>query len=422
MECNLFNNTCTPSYDMNVSRENETYQYCGEHFQSFQMSYDHYHGYISLFVCIFGIVANTLNIIVLTRKEMRSPTNSILTGLAIADLLVMLDYIPFTLHLNIMNKSKRDKFNYNWTMFVLFHSNFSQVCHTISIYLTVVLAIWRYIAVVYPQHNRQWCTMKTTTVTILVGYIVCPLLCLPIYVTSKLKSRIVLLNQLDNNAVNYSVHPGGNQSDHNVTLYDETNSYNATLYFIDLVDYNLTNEIKLSVINFWIYSVVIKIIPCIALTVLSLRLIFALIETKKRREKLLTNKSKLNKTLEKEKRTDRTTKMLLAVLLLFLITEFPQGILGLLTIMLGKGFFTSCYIKLGALMDILALINSAINFILYCIMSRQFRVTFQAGKGFFTSCYIKLGALMDILALINSAINFILYCIMSRQFRVTFQA
>lgn len=379
MDCGLFNNSCSHTYpDMNISQQNQSvYQYCGEHFQSFQMSYEQYHGYISLFVCIFGIVANTLNIIVLTRKEMRSPTNSILTGLAIADLLVMLDYIPFTLHLNIMNKSKRDKYDYNWTMFVLFHSNFSQVCHTISIYLTVVLAIWRYIAVVYPQHNRAWCTMRTTTVTILLGYVLCPILCLPIYVTSKLTSRIVLLSQFDNNAVNYSLQISGNSSNIPPGVYDERNSYNATLYFIDLVDYNLTNEIKLSVLNFWIYSVVIKIIPCIALTVLSLRLIFALIETKKRREKLLTNKSKLNKTLEKEKRTDRTTKMLLAILLLFLITEFPQGILGLLTIMLGKGFFTSCYIKLGALMDILALINSAINFILYCIMSRQFRVTFQ---------------------------------------------
>lgn len=380
MDCNVINKTCTIPFVDNMSHGNETdYQYCGEHFQSFQMSYEQYHGYISLVVCIFGIFANTLNIIVLTRKEMRSPTNSILTGLAIADLLVMLDYIPFTLHLNILNKSKRDKFDYNWTLFVLFHSNFSQVCHTISIYLTVVLAIWRYIAVVCPQHNRQWCTMRTTTVTILLGYILCPILCLPIYVTSTLKSRIVLLNQFDNNAVNLSLHPDGNSDDSKPAgLYNDTNSYNATLYFIDLVDYDLTSDIKLSVINFWIYSVVIKIIPCIALTVLSLRLIFALIETKKRREKLLTNKSKLNKTLEKEKRTDRTTKMLLAVLLLFLITEFPQGILGLLTIMLGKGFFTSCYIKLGALMDILALINSAINFLLYCIMSRQFRVTFQA--------------------------------------------
>uniref|UniRef100_A0A6M2DY16 Putative product n=1 Tax=Xenopsylla cheopis TaxID=163159 RepID=A0A6M2DY16_XENCH len=69
--------------------------------------------------------------------------------------------------------------------------------------------------------------------------------------------------------------------------------------------------------------------------------------------------------------------MLLAVLLLFLITEFPQGILGLLSAVLGNTFFTECYLKLGEVMDIFALINSAINFILYCAMSRQFRLTFR---------------------------------------------
>lgn len=31
----------------------------------------------------------------------------------------------------------------------------------------------------------------------------------------------------------------------------------------------------------------------------------------------------------------------------------------------------------GEIMDILALLNSAINFILYCAMSRQFRTTFN---------------------------------------------
>lgn len=45
--------------------------------------------------------------------------------------------------------------------------------------------------------------------------------------------------------------------------------------------------------------------------------------------------------------TDRTTRMLLAVLLLFLTTEFPQGILGLLSALLGYNFFTQCYLKLG---------------------------------------------------------------------------
>ena len=68
--------------------------------------------------------------------------------------------------------------------------------------------------------------------------------------------------------------------------------------------------------------------------------------------------------------------MLVAVLLLFLITEIPQGILGLLSGVLGDCFFRNCYHNFGEVMDILALINGAINFILYCSMSRQFRTTF----------------------------------------------
>lgn len=39
-----------------------------------------------------------------------------------------------------------------------------------------------------------------------------------------------------------------------------------------------------------------------------------------------------------DRRTDRTTMLLVAVLLLFLLTEFPQGILGLLSGIMGKWY------------------------------------------------------------------------------------
>lgn len=68
--------------------------------------------------------------------------------------------------------------------------------------------------------------------------------------------------------------------------------------------------------------------------------------------------------------------MLVAVLILFLITEFPQGVLALLSDLLGEQFFIACYISLADLMDFVTLLNSAINFILYCAMSRQFRKEF----------------------------------------------
>jgi thyrotropin-releasing hormone receptor len=68
---------------------------------------------------------------------------------------------------------------------------------------------------------------------------------------------------------------------------------------------------------------------------------------------------------------------LVAVLILFLITEFPQGILGLLSGILKKCFFKRCYSIFGEIMDLLALINAAIGFLLYGLMSKQFRTTFK---------------------------------------------
>ena len=41
----------------------------------------------------------------------------------------------------------------------------------------------------------------------------------------------------------------------------------------------------------------------------------------------------------------------------------------------GEKFFTECYGPLGEVMDLLVLMNSAANFLLYCAMSTQFRAT-----------------------------------------------
>ncbi|CAD7083289.1 unnamed protein product [Hermetia illucens] len=355
-------------------------QYCGDGMDRLHTAYVPMHGYASLLVCILGSIANGLNIAVLTRHEMRSPTNAILTGLAITDLLVMLDYIPYACLEYIlpnMNYSREDRLTYGWAAYVRFHSMFAQICHTISIWLTVTLAVWRYIAVGYPQKNRIWCGMRTTLIAITASCIVCPLISIPLVLSFNIQADVELLDE------------DGNQLKGNASLSE---GRNVTLYKVKHSELAMNNPLLLQA-NFWIYSVVIKIIPCIALTILSLRLIGALLEAKRRRKQLTTSNAngmkqmvngkvvekprKHSKTLEKEKQTDRTTRMLLAVLLLFLITEFPQGILGLLSALLGNPFFMQCYMKLGEVMDILALLNSGINFILYCSMSRQFRSTFN---------------------------------------------
>ena len=100
---------------------------------------------------------------------------------------------------------------------------------------------------------------------------------------------------------------------------------------------------RLYQINFWVHAVVIKLLPCVILTVISAWLIRVLYRANSRKKALkgysackdtvvngngnvFTRKS--TKRSKAERRTDRTTRMLVAVLLLFLLTEFPQGILG----------------------------------------------------------------------------------------------
>lgn len=113
----------------------------------------------------------------------------------------------------------------------------------------------------------------------------------------------------------------------------------SRVYFVDS-DYDGT----LYQINFWVHAVLIKLLPCLILTVISAWLIRTLyrVNTKKKALKgysacpaeAVTNGNgnvftrKSTKRSKAERRTDRTTKMLVAVLLLFLLTEFPQGILG----------------------------------------------------------------------------------------------
>jgi len=108
--------------------------------------YKQYHGYMASVVCVLGIVANALNIVVLTRRNMISATNCILTGLAVSDGLTMAAYLPFALRFYVLygTEATPTRNSLPAVRFMLFFACFSVVVHTVSIWLTVVLAVFRY--------------------------------------------------------------------------------------------------------------------------------------------------------------------------------------------------------------------------------------------------------------------------------------
>ncbi|XP_067658871.1 G-protein coupled receptor dmsr-1-like [Haliotis asinina] len=301
--------------------------------------YQPIHGYAAPIVCLFGVVANALNFFVLTSKNMLSPTNVILSGLAVSDGLTMAAYFPYAI-LNYHMFATRPSPLAN-ARFLLFYAIFSVVVHSISIWLTVSLALFRYIFIRNPRHGAKLCSIQRAKLTVLIVSVVTTIACIP-------------------NSVSYEF-----------TTYSENN---VTSWYID-VKKDTPAAVFIKNLNFWTQALLVKLLPCFLLTILSMCLVKTMKDAEKRRKKLLNKTKKADDDNKRQGKTNRTTRMLLIVVALFLLTEIPQGILQLLSGVI-DGFFRDVYSPLGDLMDILALINNGINFVLYCTMSKQFRDTF----------------------------------------------
>lgn len=309
----------------------------GGSLRRFNAEYQKVHGYISIAVCICGIVANVLNAIVLSRKTMQSATNFLLTALAVTDLLTMTSYLPYAAYFYcITSPDARYPHRHGWIIYLLFNTNFIITSHTVAMWLTVSLAIFRYIVVCRRVAGPGPCTLQRAKVTAGAVVVATVVFCSPNYVMYRPVEVSEGAYWFENNDF--------------ITSYHE-------------------------VFNYWVFGVVLKVAPCVLLSVLSTLLIVAMRRAEKRRARLKSQGRR-----EESERTgehNRTTSMLVTVVLSFVLSELPQGVLALLS-GIDSSIFHRVYVPLGDVWDIIVLINSAVNFVLYCIMSRQFRQTFYS--------------------------------------------
>lgn len=239
----------------------------------------------------------------------------------------------------MLNKIGMNK-QYFWISCDLLSSEFSLFCG------------FRYIFVCHHVVANQWCSLARAKLTIILIVVVSIVLCVPNYFLYQVKD-LSDFYKLDRNA---------------------TQNLTVSGYWIEKSDLVQNNPLY-QPITFWIYGVIIKIAPCILLTILSTLIIMTMHQASVRRKRLLSqSNSRHNEEMSSEH--NRTTMMLVMVVLFFVVTEFPQGILAGIS-GLNDTFFNQVYSNLGDVMDLLVLINSAINFLLYCIMSQQFRDTFK---------------------------------------------
>ena len=177
----ISSNISTPICDLSAIKVDQLIHkslrclWCNNNFQEW---YPSVHGWLAMLVCILGTLFNLANILVLTHKDMRNPVNMILTGIAVADCLIMIEYIPFIIHMWRLHDTDIPKeetvtklfstltFNHfyaqmslGWGIFMLFHINFTVMINNVSIFLTLALAIWRLIMIKFHSLAAEVCTI-----------------------------------------------------------------------------------------------------------------------------------------------------------------------------------------------------------------------------------------------------------------------
>lgn len=114
-------------------------------------------GYAMPFVLLVTLLTNSLVVLVLAQKHMRTPTNIVLFTMAIVDLLTLLSPSPWYIY--IYTLGYHDKFLHPPAACYLHHIMTDVIpiyFHTSSIWLALLLASQRYIYVCHPTLARTW--------------------------------------------------------------------------------------------------------------------------------------------------------------------------------------------------------------------------------------------------------------------------
>ena len=294
-------------------------------------------------------------------------TNYLLTALAVADMLTMASYLPYAVYfycVTVLDPAARHP--RAWIVYLLFNNNFVITCHTAAMWLTVTLAVFRYIVVCHHVLGPRLCNIRRARIAVVAVSVATVVFCVPNYV----QHRPVAWNVTEGSEIDYYDGDGAADGGSPASTSTPTAAIAAEAYWLKENEF-ITQRYR--TINFWSYGVVLKVAPCVLLTVLSSLLVRAMRVADVKRRRLKSQ----GRGAESDKAGDhnRTTAMLVAVVLCFVVTELPPGVIAFLSGIFHE-IFTDVYVPLGDVWDILVLVNSAVNFILYCTMNRRFRETF----------------------------------------------
>ncbi|CAJ0590077.1 unnamed protein product [Cylicocyclus nassatus] len=354
----------TPLFDL---RQNSTRDFL-EALENFRSVYGPIHGFVCVGLCVFGILTNMVHVVVLSRPTMRkSAVNCVLTAVAICDIGTMASYLIYIVHFVVQKgHTCSPTYTHGWMLFLLWHVALSITLHTTSLWLAVAMAFIRRMTLRVARLNSTWQRPQFAWKLCVLIYICVFIMCIP----------SIFVHEI-------SLYPGGVWQPNSQCSSRYPANYTQPMYTFSVSKEATANNCRLFKMNIWVIGIVFKVIPCILLMILSFGLVDKIRQAERHRRKLtnvsLNNPNSIDGTSHPKKksyRSDRTTTVLVVILIVFLITELPQGVISILCAVYTADVHKYLYFNLGDILDLLSLMNSSVNFVLYCIMSSRYRQTF----------------------------------------------
>ena len=279
-------------------------------------------------LCVVGVVGNSLSFCVFWHPDMRGySTNVYLSSMAVSDLLKLLNDLLYSAIVLIGKADDQLMQKLMSEVYPATHYVFN-VAVLVTSWLTVSVAVERFIYVCRPTRANQWCKVPRARLVCSAVFFIMIILAIP----SSLRYEAKTI-------------PG--------------DFSNETCFAIVLTEFGKNKDFMDP--WSWTQNLARGVIPVFILSYLNLRIILEL-----RRERVHGRRFEAR---------NKIARMLIVLVFMFLVCVTPDAIM---STVFGKGYGDEDYLTKGVreITDTLLAVNSAFNFFFYLSMSEKFRETF----------------------------------------------
>ncbi|XP_060083914.1 sex peptide receptor-like [Ylistrum balloti] len=308
------------------------------------------YGILCPIIAILTLISNIIVVCVFMKRQMRSVTTVFLAGLAVSDTLsAALWSITHFFFYGIRDKTE-EPLLYPDCIFHDFALYFAVIFHTTSVWLTLTLGLQRCVIVVKPFKGPRLWTIRKSTFIAVMAYLIPTIFFAPLFF---MKNYFPFHFIADDNT---------------------TSVYCA----VDVAQWFRNDMKPFSIIYYIFRGVFVQLLPCVLMMIST-----AVLAYKLRHERILQRH--MSRIVDGQKRDfqrrQRTTLMVVIIMVIFMIVEIPTGIV------FGIKFYEDTTNRLvltrevdypfAIFQNFLLLLSYHCNFWIYVGLSARFRRTLQ---------------------------------------------